>query len=62
MKRIESNRPRAGKLEAVGISMRYHQPRLDRWTSVLDDVNVTIREFVTAPMGPNREGASCRFL
>ena len=54
MKRIESNRPRAGKLEAVGISMRYHQPRLDRWTSVLDDVSVTIRprEFVTM-IGPS---------
>ena len=54
MKRIESDRPSAGKLEAVGISMRYHQPRLDRWTSVLDDVSVTIRprEFVTM-LGPS---------
>jgi NitT/TauT family transport system ATP-binding protein len=51
---MESNGPRAGKLEAVGISMRYHQRRLDRWTSVLDDVSVTVRprEFVTL-IGPS---------
>jgi len=51
---MESNRSRAGKLEAVGISLRYHQPRLDRWTSVLEDVSVTVRpgEFVTM-IGPS---------
>jgi NitT/TauT family transport system ATP-binding protein len=34
--------------------MGYHQPRLDRWTSVLKDVSVTIRprEFVTL-IGPS---------
>ena len=54
MTHTRPDRRGAGKLEALNINMRYHQPRLDRWTSVLEDVSVIVHpgEFVTM-IGPS---------